>query len=86
MVIKVIKGNHETTYPCQHHAVTHGKDKMVMEIVQSASKRVTVELPRDGDIIYVMNDHGKTVDSFRWPPKKPVEAPVPQSSVEAQAV
>lgn len=31
---------------------------------------VVVLLPQDGDSAYVMNDSGKTIDSYHWPPRR----------------
>jgi hypothetical protein len=32
------------------------------------TKNFTVQLPRDGDIVYFENDKGDTVESLHWPP------------------
>jgi hypothetical protein len=29
----------------------------------------TLQLPEDGEVAYIMNDGGDTIDSYRWPPK-----------------
>lgn len=26
-----------------------------------------IELPRDGDVVYITNDNGRTGDTYRWP-------------------
>lgn len=68
MLIKVVNGKQETVKPMRypHYTVTHLSDGLLMEL---GTKGPTIRLPDDGEAIFVMNDKGDTIDSYRWPPK-----------------
>ena len=56
----------ERIYTCSHVSVLEQESGLVMELSPSGIK---LHLPLDGDAIYVSNDRGDTIDSYRWPPK-----------------
>lgn len=67
MLIKLVgEEGRSRMYECSHVQFTHLSDGIEAEL---GSKGPTLRLPDDGRAIYVMNDRGDTVDSYRWPPK-----------------
>lgn len=80
MIVKVVKGNKERSYPCTHYQVTTVTEDMVAAKSGLDVPGITLELcphgpilhlPEDGDVYYVMNElDGKTIDSKRWPLKE----------------
>jgi hypothetical protein len=65
MLVKTVKGRDHSTRECRHVQVTHWPDRVEIEVCPGGP---TIELPRDGEVVYLMNDRGDTVDSYRWQP------------------
>lgn len=78
MFVKVINGDKENTYPCDSiekkvldpdsPVVKSGLDTegVRVELIQIPPKKNSfIFLPQDGQVIYVMNDDGKTIDTIR---------------------
>lgn len=76
MLVKLMKGNEGWTHPCTHIHVTEipedcvavksGLDTPGIRI-ELSPKGPTIRLPEDGEVVYVMNDGGDTIDTHRWP-------------------
>lgn len=75
MYVKIMRGASERLYQCTHIEVTHypvggasrhlfTPDQIGVE-VQCCPAGPNLRLPRDGDVIYITNDRGDTVSSFR---------------------
>ena len=72
MIVKVVKGNKERSYPCTHYQVTTVTEDMVAAKAGLDVPGITLELcphgpilhlPEDGDVYYVMNEiDGKTIE------------------------
>lgn len=67
--VKLVNNNREQIFPCTHIQVDRWEDRIQVEI-QPGTK--IIEIPRDGQVIYVMNERGDTIDSYPWPPKSKV--------------
>jgi hypothetical protein len=83
MQVKLIKGNEERLYECANIGVTRITEAMAaaqkpinrqpgiyiemaeVNRVKGATKMIV--LPDDADVVFVMNDLGKTTDTYRWP-------------------
>lgn len=84
MQVKVIKGNEERLYECANIGVTKITSSMaaaqspigrqpgiyieMAEVNRVKGNTKMIVLPDDGDTVFVMNDLGKTTDTYRWPP------------------
>lgn len=64
MFVKLVKGKTETTYQCTHVQVTDLHGKVRVELIPN---EFSINIPGDGEIVYLMNDQGDTTDSY---PKK----------------
>jgi hypothetical protein len=80
MFVKLVNGDDEKLFPCDSSekkyldpdspAVKSGLDTegVRVELVQTPPKKNSfLFLPQDGQVIYVMNDGGKTIDTIRYP-------------------
>lgn len=80
MLVKIIKQDgRQFTYQCSHIGVTTVSEGCPAALsgldvpgvtLELMPKGPTLRLPDDGEVVYVMNDAGNTVDSYRWPPEK----------------
>lgn len=76
--VKVIQGENSvmhscvalvsTTYAASHPYVREGKVSPGIELLLKPSG-LKIRLPDDGEVAYVTNDKGRTVDTHRWPLK-----------------
>ena len=77
MFIKIERENHSTIYQCKivdfFHLKPDDKDGKTPDerdpgsvIISMDSSNVDVEVNKEGVSIYLMNDEGKTIDSFNW--------------------
>lgn len=75
MYVKIMRGANERLFQCTHIEVTHypvggasrqlfTPDQIGTE-VQCCPSGPNLRIPRDGDVIYITNDRGDTVSSFR---------------------
>lgn len=67
MLVKLVSGNVHRTYQCSHNQITYYPDRIQVELMPSGR---IMNLPEDGEAIYIMNDRGDTTDSLRWPGRK----------------
>jgi len=58
---------HNRSFLCEDFDVIEKKDRL---IIKTTNQDREIELPRDGHSVYVMNDSGRRVDSYYWPPRK----------------
>jgi len=83
MQVKLKRGNNRELYTCSHVNIQENLPTMsgvklgllTPGIVVALVPGPTLRLPEDGDSIYIMNDLGKTIDAYHWPPRprtKPV--------------
>jgi len=70
MLVRLITKEGSHTYQCEHVEVLESDEGVRVSVLP---KGPTLRLPEDGERIYMMNDRGDTVDSYRWPPKVPKE-------------
>lgn len=85
MFVKVYKeGRKHAYYPCQHIDVEErtedrefdgvkykaGITIQVCGVGSDGKGIVNVEMPKDGDVAYIENDHGDTIGTYRWPTLK----------------
>jgi hypothetical protein len=59
--IRLVNGDKETTYACRHYTVTKNSSFVKVE----TSHGDTFQIPDEGRAIYVMNQFGDTIDTFR---------------------
>lgn len=64
--VKIVDRNREEIFPCTHIQVDRYSDCVRVEIQPGPT---ILEVPRDGQVIYVMNERGDTIDSYPWPPR-----------------
>ncbi len=79
MLVKVVeqKGR-ETTYECRHIIKTPLEDEngeSIGVLVELMPEGRQFHLPRDCEVIYQMNDEGRTTDTHRWGDPAAVEWP-----------
>ncbi len=68
--VKLINGSERYLHECVSITITHLPDVDGSGIIFSLSpSKVRLALPTDGSELYIMNENGDTVDSYRWPPK-----------------
>ncbi len=66
MLVKSMKGERSELFPCNRIATTTYEDGIKVEVSPGG---IVINLPADADALYVMNEKGDTIDSYRWPPK-----------------
>ena len=83
MLVKLMMGGRkgEQLFQCEHLTKTFPADLTGVE-VELAPGGELLKLPDDGEVIYVMNDKGDTVDSIRWVP--PVAAVPPSVATQPE--
>jgi hypothetical protein len=59
--IRLVNGDKETTCSCRHYTVTRNSSFVKVE----TSHGDVFEIPKEGNAIYVMNQFGDTIDTFR---------------------
>lgn len=57
----------EKRYECDHITIKRMPDRVEVGVVQGRNVTLIV-LPDDGDVIYQMNNEGKTVDTITFSP------------------
>lgn len=69
MILKLVSGDrqNETRYECDHITIKRLPDRVEVGVVQGRTVTMIV-LPDDGDVIYQMNNEGKTVDKITAAP------------------
>lgn len=70
MLVKLVNGSKSDTGGCDNIVVTNLVDKIQIEMVKASKVVRTINLPDDGNTVYVMNDGGDTIDTYRWPREK----------------
>lgn len=81
MVVKIIRGANkesERMFECEDIDITRtfegsvahkqGIEPLGVKVQLSPSGRI-LRLPQDGDVIYITNDAGDTINTIRWDPK-----------------
>lgn len=59
--IRLVRGSTWKNYQCRHYTVT----TMIEYVRIETSDGVSLQIPDDGEAIYVMNDKGDTLDTFK---------------------
>jgi hypothetical protein len=62
-----MNGNVESIETCTHVQVTKESTQIEIQVLPS---NTIITLPNDGNVVYLMNDMGDTVDTFRSPTPK----------------
>lgn len=59
-------------YQCER-VTLHWLDDEAKNVLvdMEGSSNVAVEIEKPGTSVYMMNDHGRTIDSYVWPPLEP---------------
>lgn len=77
MTLKIVRKQNgrrpvERLEPCANVTFTELDDSIKVELSMDGGKPPKVlSLPDDADIVYVLNDLGRTVDTKRWPRVEP---------------
>ena len=62
-----------TPYECPHFTVDQREDGFYVQFPGIDNPALTeIVMPRDGNVLYHMNDAGDTIDSWRWNPETKV--------------
>lgn len=82
MQVKIVNGFKEHIYQCEDIDVTrfpddgpnrqHFTPDQIGIEVRCCPRGPTLRIPRDGEVIYVMNDRGDTTNTYRY--RSPVDA------------
>jgi hypothetical protein len=73
MFVKVVVGRQQTVYECQRYTVTpfEGLDESGESLTMESDSGNSISLqfhkskiPHDNAVVYIMNDQGKTIDTF----------------------
>jgi hypothetical protein len=69
--LKAVKesGKEKMYPPCTEYSATPSEEKIEIELTREKEIVGKIELPQDGEVVFVMNDKGDNVDSYRYPPK-----------------
>lgn len=73
--VKVKRGGESVYHSCSHLSIKTvspeslaAREKLAAPgITFELSTGVVIELPRDGDALYIVNDQGVTIDAHYWP-------------------
>lgn len=85
--IKLVRADDEQKYfDCAHVSIkTVGPNSVAAReglaqpgVTFELSTGATIELPRDGKALYIVNSQGVTIDAHYWPPRRPVGSAGPR--------
>lgn len=73
--VKVVRGESRTYYNCDHLTVKivspeslAAKERLATPgITLELSSGQVVDLPKDGEAVYLINEQGKTIEAYYWP-------------------
>lgn len=78
--INLMKDGKKTVLPCSQYTVTEVEENspaaelelqevgIHIALGDKPENSRRIHLPTDGDTVYITNQSGKTIDSYRWPP------------------
>lgn len=83
MFVKLMAPGGEKVYQCTHIEVTDYTFASTLKNetgdslsggrtgldIQLCPLNITINLPRDGNVVYTTNDRGDTLHKYQWPPK-----------------
>jgi hypothetical protein len=71
MLASIKKGNTTTEESFEHAVTTFEEDRTLVELsgVERDGRKIilTIELPSQADVVYIMNDAGKTIGKRQFP-------------------
>lgn len=78
--IKVVNGDEEAIYPCKHINITRLTGSVVQKevglpeepgyLIKLSPDGPVFQFPQDGQVAYIMNQAGDTIQTVRWPPNQ----------------
>lgn len=68
MIVKILdkKNHHESIYDCET-VVMNSIDKPYVSIdIIQALRCQTIDINKETEVIFIMNNDGKTIETYRW--------------------
>ena len=68
MIVKIVdkENKHDSLYECES-VIMNSTDKPYVSIdIQQSTKCISIDINRANEVIYLMNNNGKTIETYRW--------------------